>query len=275
LLLPYPEFCGNVGASQEPIGTSNYNALQVNFTRRETKGLTFMASYTYAKFLDDVGGAEEWGSINSGSGSIRNFYNLKADWGVDSTDIPQSVVLNYVYQLPIGRGKKFGGTMNAAADAVVGGWQVSGISNFKAGFPLGISNGGANGNSVWGGNQHATVVSGANFKSGSCGNGQNVGTDVCWFNTSAFTKTPAYQFGNAPRYFSNLRAPGYNDTDLAIEKWFSVGELLRIQFRAEMYNFVNHANFDAPDVGIGDSNYGLVTNTQGARQMQFALKIYR
>ncbi len=278
LLLPYPEFCGNVGASQEPIGISNYNAMQVNFTHRETKGLTFMASYTYSKFLDDVGGPEEWGSINSGFGgvgTIRNFYDLKSEWGVDSTSIPQSVVLNYVYALPIGRGKKFGGTMNTAADVVVGGWQVSGISNFKAGFPLGIGNGGANGNSVWGGNQHATVAPGANFKSGTCGNGQKVGTDVCWFNTSVFSKTPAYQFGNAPRYFSNLKAPGYNATDLAIQKWFLVGEQLRIQFRAEMFNFVNHANFDSPDVGIGDTNFGLVTGTQGARQVQFALKIYR
>jgi hypothetical protein len=275
LLLPYPEYCGTVGASQETIGNSNYNALQVNFTHREAKGLTFMASYTYAKFLDDVGGAEEWGSINSGGGSIRNYYNLRGDWSVDSTDIPQSVVLNYVYALPVGRGKKFGGSMNAAEDAVVGGWQVSGISNFKAGFPLSISNGGANSNSVWGGNQHATVASGADFKSGSCANGQKVGTDVCWFNTSAFSQTPAYQFGNAPRYFSRLRAPGYNDTDLAIQKWFSVGDQLRIQFRAEMFNFVNHANFTSPNAGIGNTNFGLVTNTMGARQVQLALKIYR
>lgn len=278
LLLPYPEYCGSVGASQEPVGISNYNALQVNYKHRETRGLTFMASYTYAKFLDDVGGPQEWGSINSGFGgigSIRNYYNLKAEWGVDSTDIPQSVVLNYVYALPIGKGKQIGGTMNTAADAVVGGWQIAGISNFKGGFPLGIGNGGANPSSVWGGNQHATVASGANFKSGSCANGKSVGSDVCWFNTSVFSKTPAYQFGNVPRYFSNLRAPGYFDTDLAVQKWFSVGELLRIQFRAEMFNFANHANFNSPDVGIGDTNFGNVTNTQGPRQVQLALKIYR
>jgi hypothetical protein len=108
LLLPYPEFCGGDGAGQEPIGKSNYNALQANFTHRERWGLSFMASYTYSKFLDDVGGPEEWGSINSGFGgigSIRNFYDLGAEWGVDSTDISQSVVLNYVYELPVGRGR--------------------------------------------------------------------------------------------------------------------------------------------------------------------------
>jgi len=128
------EYCGGGGAGQEPIGHSNYNALQVNFNRRERWGLTFMAPYTYSKFLDDVGGPEEWGSINSGFGgigSIRNFYNLGAEWGVDSTDIPQSVVLNYVYEIPVGRGKKYGSGMNAVENAVAGGWQISGISNSR------------------------------------------------------------------------------------------------------------------------------------------------
>ena len=276
LLLPYPEYCGggNVGAGQEPIGQSNYNALQANFTHRENWGLSFMASYTYAKFLDDVGGPEEWGSISSGGGTIRNYYNLRGDWSVDSTDIPQGVVLNYVYEIPVGRGKKFGSGMNAVADTVVGGWQFSGISNFKAGFPLSIGNGGANPASLWGGNQHATLT-GQPLKSGSCNNGEQVGHDVCWFNSTAFAQTPAYQFGNAPRYFSNMRAPGYNDTDLAIQKWFNPGEKIRIQFQAQMFNFVNHANFDSPDIGWGDKNFGQTTNTQGPRQVQFALRISR
>ena len=276
LLLPYPEFCGegSVGAGQEPIGQSNYNALQANFTHRETWGLTFMASYTYAKFLDDVGGPEEWGSISSGGGSIRNYYNLRGDWAVDSTDIPQSVVLNYVYEIPVGKGKKLGSGMNSVEDAVVGGWQFSGISNFKAGFPLSVGNGGANPASLWGGNQHASLT-GQGFKSGTCNNGEQVGHDVCWFNPAAFAQTPAYQFGDAPRYFSNLRAPGYNDTDLAIQKWFNPGEKFRIQFQAQMFNFVNHRNFDAPDINWGDANFGQPTNTQGPRQVQFALRVVR
>jgi hypothetical protein len=278
LLLPYPEFCGGDGAGQEPIGDSNYNALQANFTHRERWGLSFMASYTYSKFLDNVGGPEEWGSINSGFGgigTIRNFYDLGAEWGVDSTDIPHSLVLNYVYEIPVGKGKKFGSGMNSVENAIAGGWQISGISNFKKGFPLGIGNGGANPNSVWGGNQHATIVSGVDAKSGTCKNGDAVGHGICWFNPAAFVQTPAFQFGGAPRYFSNLRAPGYVNTDLAIQKWFNIKEDFRLQFRAEMFNFANHANFTAPDPNIGDTTFGQVTNTQGARQVQLALKLYR
>jgi hypothetical protein len=275
LLLPYPEFCGAATAGQEPIGFSNYNSLQASFTHRVTQGLIFMASYTYSKFLDDVGGPEEWASISSGGGSIRNYYDLAADKSVDSTDIPQSLVLNYVYELPVGRGKKFGGGMNAIADEVVGGWQVSGITHVQAGFPLSISNGGANPSSLWGGNQHATLVPGGSEKSGTCKNGEDVGSKICWFNPAAFTQTPAFQFGDAPRYFSNLRAPGYVDEDLGIQKWFNLTEKFRLQFTGQMFNAFNHTNFQSPDIGIGDGTFGQVTSTQGARQVQLSLKLTR
>ena len=108
------------------------------------QGLVFTASYTFSKFLSDTGGPEEWGSINGdqGGSSIRNYYDLKADWSVDGDDIPQSLVLNYVYDLPVGRGKKFGGGMNRVEDAVAGGWQVSGITTAQSGFPMSIGPGG-------------------------------------------------------------------------------------------------------------------------------------
>ena len=75
------------------------------------------------------------------------------------------------------------------------------------------------------------------------------------------------------RYFSNPRATGYNNTDLAVQKWFNVAERFRVRFQTQMFNFVNHANFDSPDIGWGDTNFGQTTNSQGPRQVQFALKI--
>jgi hypothetical protein len=278
LLLPYPEYCGSTAASSEPVGFDSYNSLQTTFTHRVTQGLIFMASYTYSKFLDDAGGPEEWASISSGGGSIRNYYDLRADKSVDSTDVPQSLVLNYVYELPVGRGKKFGGGMNAISNAVVGGWQVSGITHVQAGFPLSIGNTGANNASLWGGNQHANLT-GASFKTGTCAAGTSnpipVGTKYCFFNPAAFEQAPAYTFGNAPRYFSNLRAPGYVDEDLGIQKWFNLTEKFRLQFTAQMFNAFNHANFDAPDLNLGDQKMGLSSDTQGARQVQLSLKIVR
>jgi hypothetical protein len=277
-LMPYPEFCGGVSAIDEPVGINNYNALQANFKHRFGQGLIFTASYTFSKFLSDVGGPEEWGSINGdqGGSSIRNFYDLKADWSVDGGDIPHSLVLNYVYDLPVGRGKRLGGGMNTVEDAVAGGWQVTGITTAQRGFPMSIGPSG-NAASVYGGNQHADLT-GQPFKSGNCG-GTNgvpaipVGTKYCFFNPAAFKAPADYTFGTAPRYLSNLRAPGYVDQDLAIQKWFTLKERLRLQVAVQMFNAFNHANFGIPSATVGNPNMGLSTSTQGARQMQGALKI--
>ena len=278
-LMPYPEFCGGVSATDEPVGINNYNALQANFKHRFGAGLIFTASYTFSKFLSDVAGPEEWGSVNgdTGGSGIRNYYDLKADWTVDGEDIPQSLVLNYVYELPFGRGKKFGGGMNRAEDAVVGGWQVNGITTVQSGFPMSI---GPNGNSstVFGGSQHANLT-GQPFRTGSCGNGTPgnpiiaVGTKYCFFNPAAFTPPPAYTFGTGPRYYSNLRAPGYVDEDLTLGKWFNLAEGFRLQFAVQMFNAFNHPNFGIPDSGVGDGTMGESSSTQGAREMQGVLKI--
>ena len=277
-LMPYPQYCGGPTAEDEPVGINNYNALQASFKHRFGQGLIFTASYTFSKFLSDVGGPEEWGSINGdqGGSGIRNFYDLKADWSVDGDDIPQSLVLNYVYDLPVGRGKPFGGGMNRLEDAVAGGWQVSGITTAQSGFPMSIAPGTSSA-SVYGGNQHADLT-GAPLKSGNCG-GTNgvpsipVGTKYCFFNPAAFTAPSDFTFGNAPRYFSNLRAPGYVDQDFTIGKWFSLRERLRLQIGLQMFNAFNHANFGIPAASVGSPNLGLSSSTQGARQMQGVVKV--
>jgi len=277
-LMPYPEFCGAVSAQGEPVGQNNYNALQASFKHRFGAGLIFTASYTFSKFMSDTGGPEEWGSINGdqGGSSIRNFYNLKGDWSVDGGDIPQSLVLNYVYDLPFGRGKQLGGSMNKVEDAVVGGWQLSGITTFQSGFPMAIGSGG-NSASVFGGGQHANLT-GASFKTGNCG-GTNgvpsipVGSKYCFFNPKAFAAPADFTFGNAPRYFSNLRAPHYINQDLTLGKWFSFTEKLRAQIAVQMFNTFNHPNFGIPSAGVGSPTMGLSSSTQGARQMQGVLKI--
>jgi len=277
-LSPYPEFCGSVSDGEPPIGTNNYNALQASFKHRFGAGLIFTASYTFSKFLSDVAGPEEWGSINgdTGGSGIRNFYNLKADWSVDGDDIPQSLVLNYVYELPFGRSKTFGGGMNAVEDAFLGGWQFNGITTVQSGFPMSIGPNG-NGSTVYGGNQHANLT-GQGFKTGNCGSSTHppvipVGTKYCFFNPAAFTPPPAYTFGTGPRYYSNLRAPGYVDEDLTIAKWFNLAEKFRLQFAVQMFNAFNHPNFGIPDSGVGDTTMGEASSTQGAREMQGVLKL--
>ncbi|MFL6305470.1 MAG: carboxypeptidase regulatory-like domain-containing protein [Candidatus Sulfotelmatobacter sp.] len=263
LLLPMPQYCANVNSSMAPVGASSYNALQAKYTHRVDNGLTIMASYTYAKFLSNVSGPEEWALLKPSS--IRNYYNLDAERSVDANDIPHSLVLSYIYPLPIGRGKKIGANFNRFVDTVLGGWQVSGINSFHKGVPLSID-GNLNPGSTYGGNQNVDVIADPS---------RIAHKDINhWFNTDALKQADAGSFGNAPRFFSNLRAPGYNDTDLALAKWVDITEKLRAQFRAEMFNAFNQTNFAPPDTTFGSSSFGTITDANGARNVQLALKIY-
>ena len=157
MLSPYPQFCLTNGVEQAEtdaaVGFSDYNALQVNYNHRIAHGLTAMISYTYSKFLDNVEGNQTW-AYNGNSGPANN-YNLAAEKSVDGGDIPHALVASYIYQLPIGRGKALGSGVNRGVNAVIGGWELSGIATFKSGIPISISGSDV---STFGGNPRPDVV---------------------------------------------------------------------------------------------------------------------
>lgn len=274
LLSPYPQYC-NVTENGPTYGFSNYNALQASYNHRFSKGLTALVSYTYSKFLDNVEGNNSWSY--TGSGGPANTYNLAAEKSVDGSDTPHSLVANYIYQLPIGRGRAVGNHMSRVADAVVGGWEVSQIVTFKQGIPLNVS--GAN-QPTFGGNPRPDVIGDPHLSHR---------TIHEWFNTAAFAYAPYGTFGTAPRFFSNLRGPGYQNWDTAIMKNWHFTESMRFQLRGEMYNTFNHPQFYAPQGGgetytgcdpnaVGNNNcsstLGQITNTFPSRTVQFAGKFY-
>jgi hypothetical protein len=261
LLLPYPEYC-SVNSIQRPASFSNYNAFQLNFTHRWSQGLQFVASFTASKYLSNAEGWENW--TIPGSGTVRNYYNLAAEKSLDGDDIPKSLVLNYVYQLPVGRGRHFGGDMSGALNAIVGGWQVSGISTFKDGFPLSIVADNNNTGS-FGGGQRPNLVGDPHTSNQTINH---------WFNTAAFAQPAAFTFGNVPRTMPNLRAPGINTTDLGIQKYWNPSERWKLEFRAEAYNIANHPQFFAPDANFGDPTFGTVTSAYPGRSIQFSLKAF-
>jgi Carboxypeptidase regulatory-like domain len=269
LLVPYPQYC-SVSETDPPAGFSNYNALQANYNHRFSRGLTALVSYTYSKFLDNVEGNQTWSYV--GSQGPANNYNLAAEKSVDGSDIPHSLVANYIYQLPIGRGKPFGSNMNRLEDAVVGGWEVSQIATFKSGLPLNVS--GNNYNS-YGGNPRPDVVGDVHVADR---------TIREWFNTDAFAYAPYGTFGTAPRFFSYLRGPHYQNWDTALMKNWQIKESMRVQFRAELYNTFNHAQFYTPNTGYTGcdpnsdsscaSSFGQITSAFPSRTVQFAGKFY-
>jgi hypothetical protein len=261
LLRPYPEFC-DINENQDPAGMSHYNALDVNYTHRVSQGLTLLASYTFSKFVDNVGGPENWASASSNfSENIRNVYNLAAEKSVDATDTPHSFVLSYVYELPVGKGRKFGSGMNGTANTVIGGWQTSGTLTLKEGFPLTITQSDTN---PFGVGQHVNVVGDYHLSNRSFAE---------WFNTAAFAPATEFDLGNAPRYFSDLRAPAYKNWDVSIQKYFPIQERYRFQFRLDMFNALNHTNYYSPNTFIG-GGFGTINQAWTARQMQAALKFY-
>ena len=263
LLRPYPAFC-DINESLDPAGGSNYNALNVNYTHRVSQGLTLLASYTFSKFVDNVGGPENWASASANfSENIRNVYNLAAEKSVDATDTPHSFVLSYVYELPVGKGRRFASGLSGVTNAVIGGWQTSGTLTLKEGFPLTITSTG-NGLNYFGAGQHVDIVGNYHIAHRS---------RTEWFNTSAFAVTGAWQLGNAPRYFSDLRAPNYENWDISIQKYFPIEERFRFQFRLDMFNTFNHTNYYSPNTFMG-AGFGTITQAWTPRQMQAALKFY-
>jgi hypothetical protein len=262
LLRPYPEFC-DINELIDPAGSSHYNALDLNYTHRVSQGLTLLASYTFSKFIDNVGGPEAWANASANfSENIRNVYNLAAEKSVDATDITHSFVLSYVYDLPVGRGRKYGSGMNRVVNTVVGGWQTAGIATFKGGFPLRINQSDLNGFGV---GQNVNVVGNYHISN------RNINQ---WFNTAAFSLAPQWTLGNAPRYFSDLRSPGYKNWDMSIQKYFPIRESVRFQFRLDMFNTFNHANFYAPDTSLSSGTFGHLTGAFSPRLMQAGLKLY-
>lgn len=274
LLRPYSQYC-YINQQNAPVGFSIYNALQVQYNHRISQGLTAMVSYTYSKFLDNVEGNQAW--AYSGNQGIANTYNLAAEKSVDGSDIPHSLVATYTYQLPVGRGKALGSHMNRAVNAVVGGWELTQIATFKTGLPLGFSGSDYN---AYGGQPRPDVT----------GNPHLAHPTIHeWFNTAAFSFAPYGTFGTAPRYFSNLRGPGYQNWDTNLAKNWQFKETMRLQFRAEFYNTFNHPQFYTPNTGYGGcdpnspdptiqrscgSGLGQITNTFAARSIQLAGKFY-
>jgi hypothetical protein len=261
LLLPYPEYCG-VNDAQVPGGRSSYNALQINFTHRWSSGMQLLLSYTNSKYLDDSSGAEGWTS--GSSANYETIYNMRNEYSLDIDDLPQSFVASYIYQLPVGKARRFGSNLSGPIDALVGGWQVSGITTAKSGFPLGITAASDNLNN-FGGAQRPNLRGNPHLAKPAIQE---------WFNTAAFAQPAPFTFGNVPRTMPTLRAPGLYNWDIAGQKYWAFGEKARLEFRAEFFNAFNWVNLYAPSTSFGSPGFGTVTDAYPARDIQFALKLF-
>jgi len=253
-------------------GYSNYNAGNVKLERRSSS-LALVAVYTWAKSTDDKSAAAGVGGTNAFAGHMDE-HNPRLDHGLSDFDVKHRFVTSLVYQLPFGRGKKFGGNMNKAADMAVGGWQVTAITTFQKGFPFSVLADDKFG-LLTTFTQRADQVAGCNP-----GGGKSLQQ---WFNTACFTQPLAGQFGNSGRDI--IRGPGINNWDMGLGKDFKFTEQVGFQFRVEGFNVFNHAQygydpFTATNISapVGNNpnnpgNFGTVIAARPGRILQFGGKI--
>lgn len=267
---PYPQYTRLSMAGQGCCG-STYNSLQVSVTRRFQGGGTLLVAYTNSKLMTNTDTLTSW--LENGStgtvGQVQDFNNLNGERSISSEDVPQRLVISYVLDLPFGRGKMWLNSLGGAANRVVGGWGVDGITTFQRGFPLKITWSGA-----------STALTNANLGTGAirpdvvpgCSKGGSR-TLAEWFNTACFAPPPQWGFGDEARVDSSLRADGINNFDFAIFKKTSITERTNLEFRTEFFNLFNRTQFGLPGTGLGVSTFGQVSSTNGnPRLIQFALK---
>ncbi|MGC4055527.1 MAG: hypothetical protein QM757_42420 [Paludibaculum sp.] len=254
LLRPYPQY-GSIYPLFSQGATSDYNALQTTFSKRYAKGITFEGSYTWAKAMD------------TGT-SYQNSYDVLGSRSVSSVDTPHRLVFGGVYELPVGRGRRFGTNMSRSFDAVIGGWQVNGIYTLQSGNPLGIS---ANGTAAL---FSEAARANNNGQRASLSGDAHARLDR-WFDTSVFSQPAPYTLGNLSPLIADLRNHHINNLDLSVFKQFKLTEKVQLQFRAEAFNSMNRVRFASPNTNVnGGANFGRVTaQANDPRQLQFGLKL--
>lgn len=285
LLSPFPQFAG-FGGDAFPTADSSYDALQVRAERSFANGLEFLATYTWSKSIDNSSFQDysnEWLGNGGGAQSRQDPYNPRGDRSVSVFNLPQLFQVSYDYELPIGRGKAFWGNLNPFVNVIVGGWQTSGIVTINDGRPLTLTG------------SHAAIPSygqrpnlSAPLLRASTSYQESIPTPnnpnpVSYFaNPGVLTVPPDFTFGNAPRATDSVLSPGTRNAELALFKEFPLGKVhegMRLEFRAEATNALNHPQFKAPNSNAASGTYGQIlpngpVTVSSPRELQLGLKLY-
>ncbi|BDC47903.1 hypothetical protein F183_A02190 [Bryobacterales bacterium F-183] len=250
---PNPRF-GVIRMIQNDL-VSNYNGLSVVFRQNGFKGLTTLTSYTYSKTLDVS-------TDSNGGSNVMSPFNWRLDYGPANWDLRHRFVSSVNYELPF-----FNTANSRAVKALLGGWQVNGILTAQGGFPFNVSIAADQAN-VGQGTQRAS------YSGTAVVNNCDGSVLVNCVNISAFQLPAQFTYGNVGR--NSLRGPGIVTLDASFFKNFAVTERVKVQFRWEMFNSLNHVNFSNPNSTFvpGATNFGNITSTStNNRQQQVGLKL--
>ena len=261
-------------------GDSSYNALQADVNRRFSGGLTLRGVYTFSKVLDD---GDSLNATTSGGGPAlaSNPFNLRSDWGRGTFDVRHVAVVNAIYALPVGYGKPLQGSLRGFANTLLGGWTVNSVLTLQGGFPFSPqlsynpSNNGDTRNPV------------RPFANPAFTGRVILGNPKQWFDPNAFV-APVFTpqgvatanggfYGNVGR--DTLTGPGLATWDFSLLKEMPIRERLKVQFRGEIFNLLNRANFNLPNAvvftpsGVSPTAGAITSTSTTARQVQLGLKL--
>ena len=267
LLLPYPQFT-SVGAwPAPPTADSIYNALQLKYTKRYSHGFNVSAHYTLSKMIDDNSLSSSGQSWLGGSTPIQTYNNVRLERAVSVRDITHRGVMDFLYELPVGRGRMLGHDWSRPVDMALGGWQVNGIFILQSGDPL-IPN------------LQSGVLPGATQRPNLLYEPGLPGSVVSridrYLDPNAFSRPASYTFGNAPRTLPRARGPGLRNADVSMFKNVNIKaeRNVFVQIRGEAFNVTNTPIFADPNVTVGSTSFGVITGTQNSpRTLQVALKL--
>jgi hypothetical protein len=258
-----------------------YNSFQASLNKRFANGFNFLAAYTFAKNLGNADG-------NTG-GFIQNSYRADLEHGPVVPDLRHRFTISYLYELPIGHGRRFMGEMSGIADAFFGGWQVAGITTAQSGEAVTAVMSSDLSNTGSFSYRPDQIAKPYDFSFNTASQGTDFGctnpghqTLDCWYNQAAFAapalapgQQSAHSFGDSR--IGNLRGPDLVDFDFVLQKNFRIRESQEVEFRAEIFNLLNHPNFGLPGGGssvpVDVPGGASITNTStDNRQIEFALK---
>ncbi len=237
--------------------SSIYHSLQTKVEKRLSRGFFLLSSYTWSKSIDDAATKTD---LTNWRGTTR---------AASSTDFTHALTTSGLYDLPFGRGRRFGSNINKVADAFLGGWQTNGIYTFRTGTPVNVTLSAAQVAAILnnGGGARPDLIAPTELP-------KDQRTLAAYFNTAAFVAPPnnSYRFGNSGR--NAVRGPSFSNLDFSLFKSFKIVERYTLQFRSEFFNILNHPNFGNPSGAFGTANIGRITSVAAnPRNSQFALRL--
>ncbi len=239
-------------------GSAKYHSLQTRVEKRYSAGFTASLAYTYSKYM-----ANGTNINGGGNGAPQDARCTRCEWGPMPEDRNHIAVFNHNWELPFGKGRKF--VTSGPAAHIIGNWNLTGIWTMSTGEKFTATAAAGVSNSAGGGGDRPNRL-----RDGNLPNDQR--TIDRWFDLAAFATAPQFAFGNAGRGI--LVGPGSVNVDFGIQREFPFGESRRAQFRWEMFNAFNRANFTTPNSAIGNALAGQISGTAAARVMLLGLKLY-